>query len=96
MSTPPTKITRTWQINRRIYYLLRRIAYCNGIKEADGCCTVDLSCRVIAFDKVIKEVIYIRKLAVDLGLQQDDSPICVHTDSNNAMDLIKKEGFQTR
>jgi hypothetical protein len=45
---------------------------------------------MIALDAAVKEALYIQKLAVALGLQEDDKPLLILSDSDNAIKMVKK------
>ncbi|CEL09510.1 hypothetical protein ASPCAL12645 [Aspergillus calidoustus] len=45
---------------------------------------------LIAFDAAVKEALYIRKLAVALGMRGDDKPLRILSDSDNAIKMVKK------
>jgi hypothetical protein len=45
---------------------------------------------IITFDTAVKEVLYIRKLAISLGLREDDKPLLILSNSDNAIKMVKK------
>jgi hypothetical protein len=50
---------------------------------------------LIAFDRTVKEALFIRKLALALNLPIPDGPIEISTDSLNAINVFKKVGFDS-
>ena len=50
---------------------------------------------LVAFDEAVKEALYIRKLAIALGLRDNAKPLRINTDSANAIKLLQKPGFSS-
>lgn len=74
-----------------IYYTGSPIAW--GSKKQPIIAPSTTITEFVVFDRAVKEALYIRKLAVALELRDDDTPIQININGNNAVDLIAKVGF---
>ena len=74
-----------------IYYAGSPVAW--GAKKQQVVAPSTTIAEFMAFDRAVKEALYIQKLANALDLQHDDGPIEINTDGDNAVKAIEKVGF---
>jgi hypothetical protein len=73
-----------------IYYAGSPIAWSS--KKQTFVTNSTLTAELVAFDKAMKEALYVKKLAVSMGLQVNEA-IPVHTNSNNAVELLRRPNY---